>query len=228
MSEDGDDLERLRAIEQMLHDATGMIEEGILAMKHAAAAVVALQQECDPPDDAYETLLQVSRVHGETAISNCPIRWAGSPFEWMRQNQTKRGTWGETLLAGVLEQSGFAVDRAVDTGVDRFVNGVPVEIKTSLLSAVGNKPVYTFHRIQDKPYELLLLFGISPATAHLWVLPKAVGLERRKKRADSTVMVIAPGAPDEWIFDFGGSLADGIEVLRGNKPLHEKGQLSLF
>jgi hypothetical protein len=134
--------------------------------------------------------------------------WAGSPFEWiMRLPSRRRGKAGEILVEAWLRRLGFQVDRPLSGDHDRLVNGRKTEIKFSTLWAGGD---YVFQQLRDQDYELLVLAAVSPAAAHGWVVPKAVGIKRSipqhggARGSDTRWLRFRASARPPWLAEFGG------------------------
>ncbi len=86
--------------------------------------------------------------------------WQESPFAWIRRRPSRqKGAICEQLVSGFLVSKGFKVARAPDSEADRLVDGVRVEIKSSLLWASG---AYKFQQLRDQDYAFVLCLGIGP------------------------------------------------------------------
>ncbi|HRQ73700.1 MAG TPA: hypothetical protein PLU35_11790 [Phycisphaerales bacterium] len=147
--------------------------------------------------------------------------WAGSPFAWIKQQQSRRrGKIGEQLLSGFLAAKGLDVARSPDQEADRLVNGLRVEVKFSTLWESG---IYKFQQIRDQNYAMLVCLGVSPFNAHCWVIPKPLlkqhvigrlGQHTGRRGTDTAWMSFAPGQPYPWMKPCGGRLRDAVAILR--------------
>lgn len=101
--------------------------------------------------------------------------WAGSPFEWIKKipSSRRRGKAGEVLVESWLWHFGLEVAGPSNAGHDRLVAGHKVEIKFSTLWEQGD---YVFQQLRNQDYEYALLLGVSPLTAHVWLVPKSQAL----------------------------------------------------
>jgi hypothetical protein len=145
--------------------------------------------------------------------------WAGSPFAWIRTMKSRGvGKIGEQLVAGWCSAKGFDVVSTRDAEADRVIAGNRMEIKFSTLWAGGT---YTFQQIRDQNYDYAVCLGISPFTAHCWVIPKQVLLNRLPPqhtgaagRDTRWLQGLNPDAPPAWLVPYGGTLAEAFEVMR--------------
>lgn len=151
------------------------------------------------------------------------LAWAGSPFAWIKTRPSRQvGTIGERLVAGWLAAKGFDVARSPDSDADRLIESRRAEIKFSTLWANGG---YRFQQLRDQNYEFAICLGVSPFSAHCWVIPKVVILDRWRRRdgiqsqhgggagTDTAWIHVVPDAQSRWITDFGGTLTSGAESL---------------
>lgn len=144
-------------------------------------------------------------------------QWDESPFAWIRSLPSRsEGAAGEALLESWLTRLGYEVSPAGTAGADRCIAGVRVEIKTSTLWRCGT---YRFSQLRDQDWEHVLLFGLSPRRAHLWIVPKAVALRvaipqhRGKDGVDTRWLEIDPAAPPDELADLGGPVSRVRDVL---------------
>ncbi|MCW5777090.1 MAG: hypothetical protein KIS87_11680 [Phycisphaeraceae bacterium] len=147
--------------------------------------------------------------------------WAGSPFAWIKQQQSRRrGKIGEQLLSGFLAAKGLDVTRSPDAQADRVINGARVEVKFSTLWESG---VYKFQQIRDQNYAMLVCLGVSPFNAHCWVIPKPLlkkhvigkmGQHTGRTGADTAWLSFAPDKPFPWLDSCGGRLRDAVRLLK--------------
>lgn len=149
--------------------------------------------------------------------------WAGSPFAWIKARPSRQvGAIGERLVSGWLAAKGFNVARSPDSDADRLIEGKRVEIKLSTLWRNGN---YKFQQLRDQRYDLVVCLGLSPFDAHCWVLPKAVVLDRWRRRdgiysqhggeagSDTAWLTVSPTRTADWLAEFGGSLRRAVEII---------------
>jgi hypothetical protein len=149
--------------------------------------------------------------------------WIGSPFAWIREHPSRqRGAIGEKLIAGWLAARGFDVTHCPDSDADRLVQGKRVEVKFSTLWKSG---VYKFQQLRDQKYDLAICLGVSPASAHCWVIPKTDILRLWKVEhvissqhggangADTAWISLPAARPPEWMAQYGGTLSSAIRVL---------------
>ena len=148
--------------------------------------------------------------------------WKGSTFAWIKSRPPKqKGTICERLVSGYLETRGFDIARAPDAEADRLVDGVRVEIKSSMLWAGG---AYRFQQLRDQNYAFVICLGISPFDVHCWALPKKVVMERWQSGAissqhggrggrDTAWLHVVAGEEPAWLRPWGGGPAQAVEVI---------------
>ena len=161
-------------------------------------------------------------------LERADAAWADCPLDWVRRlpSPKRRGTLGERILSAYLVEHGIAVERTPDVEADRLVGGRRMEIKTAFRSGAGT---YTFMQVRPAhDYTDLLLFGISPDTAHLWIVPKHVALPHTRPQhggasgsGETRLLVIRAAAPPDWLSAWGGELDDAVARLAlGAPPSH--------
>lgn len=148
-----------------------------------------------------------------------PDEWPSSPFDWIRRTPSARlGVIGEKLVTAWAESCGSVVDRAPNRDYDRLINGYRVEIKTSTLWSNGS---YRFSQIRDQDYDYCLCLGLSPASAHVWLLPKDVllkhvighmGQHTGAGATETAWLPVVPEFPHAWMRPFAG-LARAESIL---------------
>lgn len=149
--------------------------------------------------------------------------WEGSPFAWIRTRPSRQvGAIGEKLVAGWLAARGFNVSRCGDADADRIIEEKRVEIKFSTLWENGG---YKFQQLRDQRYDLVICLGVSPFSAHCWIVPKEdiIRLWKIEHKiasqhggqygVDTAWIDVRPENPPEWLERYGGSLADAIARL---------------
>lgn len=148
--------------------------------------------------------------------------WAQSPFGWMKKRPSRqRGAIGERLVAGWCATKGFDVVRSPHSDADRVVEGHRIEIKLSTLWASGG---YKFQQVRDQAYDHLFCLGLSPFSAHAWIVPKAVlhehvigvtGQHTGAAGTDTAWIGFPVANPPTWIRPYGGTLTEARDVLHG-------------
>lgn len=152
--------------------------------------------------------------------------WEHSPYAWIRAQPSRRvGKIGEQLVRGWVALHGFEVRHSPDSKADLLINEHRVEVKFSTLWANGE---YKFQQIRDQDYELCICLGVSPRVAHCWVLPKKALLENvighghgqhtGAEGHDTSWLGFAADDPEPWMKQWGGTLAQALDVLRGLLP----------
>jgi hypothetical protein len=120
------------------------------------------------------------------------------------------------IVESWLDGLGFEVRPPSNSGHDRTVSQVKVEIKFSTLWAGGE---YVFQQLRDQDYEFVVLLGVSPSTAHAWAVPKAEAFARAVPQhggaagRDTKWLRIRADAPPSWMAPFGGDLEAAVPVL---------------
>lgn len=157
--------------------------------------------------------------------------WQESPFAWIRVRPSRqKGAIGEKLISGYLATKGFDVIRSPDREADRIIGGKRAEIKMSFLWENGS---YTFQQIRDQNYEFMICLGISPFSAHCWVLPKRMIMTLRKEGkispqhggkggVDTAWLIVNPKTIPAWLEGNGGSLSAAVKritEITGQSPL---------
>ena len=170
-------------------------------------------------DEAFESFLAANRDAQQmmgTATGGDP--WAGSPFEWIKKiaSSRRRGKAGEVLIATWLARLGYEVRPPSNAGHDRLVSQRRVEIKFSTLWEQGN---YVFQQLRDQDYELVILLGLSPTIAHVWVVPKAEAIANSIPQhggavgTDTRWISFRAADPPPWLQSYGGEIGAAAKVL---------------
>ena len=139
--------------------------------------------------------------------------WAGSPFAWIKAqpSPSRRGKIGERLVARWCRQHGFRVESVGDKEADMMVHGHRVEVKFS--TCWEEDGCYKFQQIRDQDYAFLICLGLSPTSAHCWIIPKDVVFskdvlfvyvgpqhgEKRKTRTRTTTRTSTTRSGSKWI-----------------------------
>lgn len=147
--------------------------------------------------------------------------WAASPFVWIKTLPSRRiGKVGEQLVSGWCAAKGFDVTASGDSQADRVIGGRRVEIKFSTIWQNGN---YTFQQFRDQNYEYAICLGLSPFSAHCWVISKdqlrmhVIGHtpQHTGRGGTETYWLPFPASnPPEWLSVCGGTLASAFQVLK--------------
>lgn len=151
-------------------------------------------------------------------------RWRGSPFAWITKRPSRQvGAIGEKLVAGFFAAKDFDVVRSPDSDADRIIDGIRVEIKLSTLWKNG---LYRFQQIRDQNYDAVICLGVSPFSAHCWILSKSDVMENwgvagrlprqhgGQRGRDTVWLTVNPANVPVWLRPYGGALADGARILK--------------
>lgn len=173
-------------------------------------------------DSRFQSLADISKTL-ENEYVTPEDAWNGSPFAWIRGRASRQvGKIGEQLVSRWLEDAGFRVERSPDSQADRIVEKLRVEVKLSTLWKTGT---YTFQQLRDQSYDCAVCLGISPFSAHCWILPKAEILYHwresgnipsqhgGKGATDTAWFKVDPAAPPPWLTPFGGTLNEAVHRL---------------
>ena len=188
-------------------------------------------------DPHVETLVRFSNEIRDVYRKKEAI-WKHSPFRWIvtRPSATK-GKIAEMLVSKFFAENGYVVEKSGDRQADRVIAGARVEIK---MSSLWESRIYKFQQIRDQNYALLVCLGISPLEAHCWVIPKKVLMDGRNKLEglggqhggksgnDTAWLEVNPQAPQAWLKEYGGSLAEALltfERLGGQNDLSRRSRL---
>lgn len=141
--------------------------------------------------------------------------WRESPFSWLKlAASATKGAVGKRLIERWCMTRGLRVAARPDRGCDRVIEGVRVAIKISML---GTEGTYIFEQIRDRNYELIVFLGLSPCTAHCWVIPKEIVWEHTEPQHGAETHWI-PGLDPQnvppWMTEYGGSLAEAYTSLQ--------------
>ena len=149
--------------------------------------------------------------------------WEGSPFAWIKNRPSRQvGAIGEKLVAGWLAARGFNVTRSGDSEADRNIENKRMEVKFSTLWANGR---YKFQQLRDQRYDFVVCLGVSPFTAHSWVIPKEDVIRLWKvehkirsqhggeKGTDTAWIDVQPDVPPDWLKPYGGSLSEALAMI---------------
>ena len=149
--------------------------------------------------------------------------WIDSPFAWIKDLSSRtRGKVGEQLIEHWCKEQNFDVRSSPDSGADRIIDGLRVEIKSSTLWKSG---IYKFQQLRDQAYDVVICLGLSPHNVHCWILPKEVifkqwrsggigGQHGGRQGTDTAWLTVKPNAPQSWLTPQNGRPADAIKILR--------------
>jgi hypothetical protein len=153
------------------------------------------------------------------------LAWQGSPFEWvLKLPPGSKGKLGKQLVFQWCALKGLAVDRSPDSQADMLINGHRVEIKYSTLWKTG---IYRFQQLRDQNYEYCVCLGISPNTAHCWVVSKVIlkkyvighlGQHTGSGGQETAWFPVNPNEPPDWVVPCGGTLDQAFLVLKNLSP----------
>lgn len=136
--------------------------------------------------------------------------WEASPFGWIRREPSRRkGAIGEALVRDWAARKGLEVAPATDSGHDCRLDGMPVEVKFSLIWGGGE---FVFQQIRDQSYEVACLLGLEPQRVHLWAVPKRVlwdhstGQHTGAAAQDTRWLRFPAVQPPAWLGPYGGTL----------------------
>jgi hypothetical protein len=144
--------------------------------------------------------------------------WELSQVGWIRQvsSALKRGKIGEELVTAWARSEGSSVDARSHRGHDCRIDGLKLEVKTSLR---WNSDRFVFFGLRDFDYDAVALLGLEPDNARLWIVPKAVLWHHAREQARGAealgsrwVSFFADGPP-AWLQEWGGSFAQAREAL---------------
>lgn len=150
--------------------------------------------------------------------------WRDSPFAWIKMKPSRQvGKIGEQLIAEWCRIRKLKAGKSPDSEADLVIQNKRVEIKFSTLWRNGS---YRFQQIRDQNYEYLICLGLSPFTAHAWILPKKAlqgtvignptfSQHRGRKGSDTYWLHVYPQNPPAILRDQSGSLAHVYRILKG-------------
>lgn len=136
-----------------------------------------------------------------------PSPWAGSPFEWLRNEApSRKGAIGKELVKRWARSAGFSVTAApARSQCDCIVAGLKIAIKFGLRWANG---ILVFEQIRPEGYDAAALLGLEPQRVHLWIIPRDAlwrGSDQQHG-AETRWLRFRPAQPPPGLAPFGGSL----------------------
>ena len=169
-------------------------------------------------DDLYTQLNGLNsqiRASHERSIKG----WEKSPFYWIRQQPSRRiGAVGEAFARSLLEQHGLIVTSPLSSEHDFVCQGKKTEHKFSTLWEKGK---YTFQQFRDQDYDVAMLVGLAPHTAHIWCVPKPVlmaawqrgdliGQHGGAAAKETAWLDVQPAAVPAWLAPYGPDPATAL------------------
>lgn len=166
-------------------------------------------------------LLQTAANYIKQDIEKDYKLWKDSSFNWIvRQPSATKGKLGKKLVDQWCVLKGLEIGRSPDSEADMLINGHRIEVKFSTLWETG---IYKFQQIRDQNYEYCICLGISPSTAHCWVISKLLlykyvighmGQHTGATGQDTSWFTVNPANPPNWLDGCGGTLNDAYLVLK--------------
>ena len=165
-------------------------------------------------DPDFQTMADfVSSIEADYASDN--TEWIESPFAWLKlAASATKGAVGKRLIERWCVTRGLQVADRPDRDCDRVIEGVRVAIKFSML---GTEGTYIFEQIRDRNYELIVFLGLTPCTAHCWVIPKDIVWEHTELQHGAEthwIPILDPQNVPPWMTEYGGTLAEAYTVLQ--------------
>lgn len=169
-------------------------------------------------------LLSAISVDLESNQAGIDPIWDGSPFRWLLA--LPAGTKGkifEQMVQSFFNYHGFDIRPARGPEADLVVDNLRVEVKGSTLW--NDNHSYWFQQLRDQDYDVAVCLGFSPFSAHCWVIPKHIlmdgvghlqGLTPQhggQSGRDTAALRVYPRAVQNWLQDYGGTLAEATAVL---------------
>ena len=189
-----------------------------------AEELLAPEPESEPEEesaelDDVERFSELAEVVLVDFADSCAREWEDGRFGWIRRapSSHKRGRIGEALVRRWARDEGLRVDEPEHRGYDCGIDGLKVEVKTSLR---WNSRRFVFLQLRDFSYEAIALLGIGPDEVQLWMVPKKVLWEcaRAQKKGVShhgSKWVSFPvGETPDWLAPWGGTLGQARDALR--------------
>jgi len=144
--------------------------------------------------------------------------WEASPIGWIRQVSSahKRGKIGEELVIAWARARGLDVTPRLHRGHDCVINGLRLEVKTSLR---WNNDRFVFLQLRDFDYDAVALLGLEPNEVRLWIVPKQVLWEHAKEQTrgasgeGSKWLSFIASNPPAWLHGWGGSFDEALAAI---------------
>ena len=168
--------------------------------------------------DEFEQLADMAQPLLSKYEDSCFHEWEASRLAGIRtlSSSLKRGKIGEELVIAWARGADLEVRPRTTRGHDCVIEDVRIEVKTSLRWNTGR---YVFLGLKDFDYDAVALLGISPAKFGLWIVPKALLLQRAQDQLrgaeglGSKWISFQSGNPPDWISRWGGSFAKARTAL---------------
>lgn len=173
-----------------------------------------------PPATDLERIAQWAEPLTKKYEDISAAEWELSPLNWIREISSahKRGRIGEELVIAWAKSEGLQVTTRRHRGHDCVVDGLKIEVKTSLR---WNNDRFVFFGLHDFDYDAVALLAIEPHDARLWLVPKSIiwNHARPQLRGAEALgtkwLSFAAADPPPWLTAWGGSLTDALEALEG-------------
>jgi hypothetical protein len=144
--------------------------------------------------------------------------WELSQIGWIRQvsSALKRGKIGEELVTAWAHSEGLTVAGRSHRGHDCRVDGLKLEVKTSLR---WNNDRFVFFGLRDFDYDAVALLGLEPDNVRLWIVPKLLIWRRAREQLrsagalNSKWLAFDADEPPSWLAPWGGSFAQARLAL---------------
>ena len=154
--------------------------------------------------------------------------WELSPLGWIRQVSSahKRGKIGEELVAAWAHSEGIHVSDRRHRGHDCLLDGLRIEVKTSLR---WNNDRFVFFGIKDFQYDAVAFLGVEPDNVRLWIVPKQLVMRhardqlRGAEALGSKWISFYATQPPEWLEPWGGSFSQARRALRDAAAYKQEG-----
>jgi hypothetical protein len=131
--------------------------------------------------------------------------WSGSAYAWMKHlSSTRRFKAAESILESLFVGAGFVVSPRTAPGHAWLVEGSRVAMKFSTL---WNSGVYTFQQVLPGNFDVMVLFGVSPDTPHLWIAEKPAVLSAVGS-SSTPWLSVDPTSPPPVLDGRGGSVVE--------------------
>ena len=150
-----------------------------------------------------------------------PEAWKQSPFVMFKHfRNSSIGAAGVRLVCSLCQNYGVNITNSKGTKSDKRIGKTLIEIKFATLGKNGK---YTFNQLRTEGYDVVILLGITPTDAHLWVIPRevAVGHGRQQHGPETYMLQLNPVEMPEWMAAYYGHSPERIGALLrgiGKKP----------
>lgn len=143
--------------------------------------------------------------------------WEGSPFDWIVElTPPTKGALGKKMIASWCRAKGLTVEDSTGKSADILINGYRFAIKFSFLWSGG---FYKFQQIRNQEYDHIMCLGLSPNSAHCWVMQKdyvlahSVSQHGGSRGSDTNWFSVDPNNPQDWLRPYGGTLEAAYKIL---------------